>query len=541
MAWVALWCLLALCACAPTPVAGPDSGIARIVPRDAAAASARVADAAGDAPVRMLRGAGGRGTWDIVPVPGSGERLLLVFHPYGARVTVWAPGAAPRTQTVFDRDLDPRFSRRALAFPFQGDGPLRVRMDGARYPLQVRVAGAAQYSAIDLMHVRIISSTVGVLIGIVLVVLIFWLLLRERVYLLYAATMGLQLLYLLCAYGEAYATPGLRLLAGSGVRGIWTIATLSTAAAALFLVALADLDQHAPRASRWLRWIAAWLPLGLLLPLWLPWPADKDWFPPLGNGLLLVANALALAALGLAWRRGNRRAAYTLIAWVPLVSLSTLRALQLSAGAPLGPLVEYGLPAVLALASVLLVLVLADRMLAVRRERDSAQARSERDPLTGMLNRSGIGRSYAQAYDAAVATGEPLALLFLDLDRFKQVNDTHGHAIGDACLQAMVRAAVGELGHRDAIGRYGGEEFLVVSPGSGRRQARDLGERIRAAVQARCASVAGAPVALTVSIGAAERLPGDTPEALLQRADQAQYAAKHGGRNRVVLAPAAGA
>lgn len=530
--WLACVWLLAGCA------AAGDSGIASLRSLDAAGNAGATDAGSAQAPVRLLRTTDGAGAWQLTPARDRGEeRLLLVFHPYSAQVTVTAPGVAPHTQTVFDRDLDLRYSRRALAFPFHGDGPLRVEVRGARYPLQVRVADASAYSASDLVHVRAVSSVAGVLVGITLVVLIFWLLLRERVYLLYAATMALQLLYLLCAYGEAYATPGLRWLSTAGPRGIWTIATLATAVASLFLVALADLRQYAPRLSRVLVWVGAWLPLALLLPLWLPWPAAKGWFPPLGNALLLLANALALVSLAVAWSRGNRRAAYTLIAWVPLVSLSTLRALQLSAGAPLGPLVEYGLPIVLALASVLLVLVLADRMLAVRRERDDAQALSERDALTGALNRSGIDRVHARAFAAAAASGEPLAVLFLDLDCFKRVNDTHGHPVGDACLQAMVRVAVGQLGDRDAIGRYGGEEFLAVLPGSGRRQARDMAAHIREAVQARCTNVAGAPVALTVSIGAAERVPGDSADTLLQRADQALYAAKHGGRNRVVLAP----
>ncbi len=533
-AWVALLCLL-VAAC--TPAQQGNSGIAAVIPRDASP----TVDAVGPAPgttVAMLRGADGHGAWEIRPLPGTGERLLLVFHPYSARVTVSSPGRPPQTHAIFDRHLDPRFSRRALAYAFEGDGPLQVAVQGARYPLQVRVRDVAAYSAEDLVHVRLMSGVVGVLLGIASVVLIFWLLLRERVYLLYAGAMVLQLLYLLCAYGEAYALPGLRVLAWLEARGVWTIATLATAVASLFLVALADLDQHTPRLSRIVRVVGAWIPLALLVPLWLPWPADKDWFPPLGNLLLLAANALALVALANAWRRGNRRAAYTLLAWVPLVSLSTLRALQLSAGAPVSPAVEYGLPAVLALASVLLVLVLADRMLAMRRERDDAQALSERDALTGVFNRSGIAARQARALAAATAADEPLAVLFLDLDRFKQVNDSHGHAVGDACLLSMVRATLGQLDDQDAMGRLGGEEFLVVLPRCGRRQARDVAERIRAAVQARCASVAGVAVGLTVSIGVAERMSGDSSDALLRRADGAMYAAKESGRNRVMLSAA---
>ncbi len=530
-----LFCWLAACllGLVSGQVGAQPSGIVQISPEGHSGGPPTTAR------VMLLTGAvQGSGQWVVRPVPAAGPRLLLVYHPYSARVTVARAGGPAETKTVFDRQLDPRFSRRALVFPFEGDQPLVVSVQGARYPLQVQVLGPDEHLATDLVHVRVVSVVVGVLVGIALVVILFWLLLRERVYLLYSATMALQLLYLLCAYGEAYALPGLRELARFGAPGIWTVATLSTVVSSLFLIELADLDTYTPRLSRLLRWIGAWTPALLLVPLWLPWPADKSWFPNVGNLLLLVANVLGLLALANAWRRGNRRAAYALLAWVPLVVLSTARAVQLSTGAPLGPAVEYGLPVVLALAAVLLVLILADRMLAVRRERDDAQAVAERDVLTGVFNRQGIERQLEREMAEARHTDGDLSLLFLDLDHFKQINDTHGHAVGDACLRAMVRASVGEMQHLDTIGRLGGEEFLVLLPGSNRRHARDAAERIRRTIETRCATVADRPVALTLSIGVAEFGHNDTREALLRRADQVLYEAKRSGRNRVVVSAA---
>jgi diguanylate cyclase (GGDEF)-like protein len=247
---------------------------------------------------------------------------------------------------------------------------------------------------------------------------------------------------------------------------------------------------------------------------------------------------MALLSLSVAaWRR-HRRAAYALLAWVPLIGLSTARAVQLSSGAPLTPMIEYGLPVVLAIASILLVLVLADRMLTMRRERDSAQLHAERDALTGVFNRSGIESRLDWAINRARDDGGALSAAFMDLDHFKNINDNHGHAVGDACMRELVRIASDELQYGDHIGRLGGEEFLLVMPGSNRRQARDVAERIRRGVEAQCAEVAGAPVALTVSIGIAQCSIGDSVETLVARSDQAMYAAKHAGRNRVVVAPA---
>lgn len=531
-----LCCLLGWSWAVPAHARG--NGIANLEPVGAAAPSGAAAgDGVSPASTRFLSGMqDGRGAWRLRPVAAGGERLLLVYHPYSARVTVGGDGWSGGTRSVFDRNLDPRFSRRALAFSFAGTAPLTIAVEDARYPLQVEVSSVDAYLARDVAHVRLLSVVTGVLMGISLVVLMFWLLLRERVYLLYAATMALQLMYLLCAYGEAYAMPGLRLLAPLGAPGIWTVATLATAAASLFLIELADLDRHAPRLSLLLRWVGAWLSLALLLPLWLPWPADKSWFPPAGNLLLMLANAIALAALSVAWARGNRRAAYALLAWVPLVAMSTARALQLSAGIPLMAIIEYGFPIVLAISSILLVLILADRMLAVRRERDDAQQHAERDALTGVYNRDGIERRLAHEIERVRQDRQDLSVLFLDLDHFKRVNDSHGHAVGDACLRAMVRVCVGELEDHDMIGRLGGEEFLVLLPGSNRRQALDAGERIRKGVEARCASVVDVAVALTASIGVAGHNPGDTSDTLIRRADKAMYAAKHAGRNRVMAA-----
>ena len=131
--------------------------------------------------------------------------------------------------------------------------------------------------------------------------------------------------------------------------------------------------------------------------------------------------------------------------------------------------------------------------------------------------------------------------MYLDLDLFKRINDDHGHAVGDACLRALVRVAAGEMKYGDQLGRLGGEEFLLVLPGSNHHEARDLAERIRRRVESECADVADLAIALTVSIGVAQCGIDDTRASLIARADLAMYAAKHGGRNRVVgpgVAPA---
>ncbi len=481
----------------------------------------------------------GAGWWRIQPTASPDERLLLIFHPYSARVTVLLPpDYHPQRQSVFDAELDARYSRRALVFPLSAVGPVYVGIEGARYPLQVAVRSVSAYAVSDRSHLRVLYTASGVLVGVFLVALVFWLVLRDRVYLLYAGCMAMQLLYVLCTYGEAYALPGLRLLAPFGAPGVWFVATVSTIVSVYFLIDFGELRARTPRLSSALRWVGADLPLLLLALLVAPWLADKNWFPNLGNLLLLLANALAILCLFVAWRRGGRHAGMMLLGWVPLVAISTARALQLSSGAALAPWLEYGMPLVLAFTAVVLMLGMADRMRAFRSERDLAQHDAERDSLTGVLNRAGIERRLEWALAAARDDYQPLAVLFLDLDHFKRINDTHGHAVGDGCLGALVRIIATELQYGDQIGRLGGEEFLLVLPGVDRRRARDIAEHIRKRVELRCRQIAGLPLAMTVSIGVAESRRHDIVSDLIARADAAMYAAKRAGRNQVMTAGA---
>ena len=147
------------------------------------------------------------------------------------------------------------------------------------------------------------------------------------------------------------------------------------------------------------------------------------------------------------------------------------------------------------------------------------------DELTGVSSR----RSFLAALDHIVAGDEPCAVAIIDADHFKQVNDTHGHGVGDAVLVAIARAASQELRSVDTIGRLGGEEFAIVLPGLGLEAATAIVERVRAAVEA----VDSAGARTTISAGVAESWPDGSRAELLWRADQALYGAKRAGRNRV--------
>lgn len=157
------------------------------------------------------------------------------------------------------------------------------------------------------------------------------------------------------------------------------------------------------------------------------------------------------------------------------------------------------------------------------------------DPLTGLLNRNALPRRFAElAYQAKLA-GQPVCLVLCDVDGFKQVNDTHGHARGDAVLRAVAYELRKRLRSFELVYRLGGEEFLLLLPGVGLATGRPIAERLRGAVEQ--ALPGGLPI--TISLGlAAGRGDEVDYDLLFQRADAALYEAKRTGRNRVVCAPA---
>lgn len=167
--------------------------------------------------------------------------------------------------------------------------------------------------------------------------------------------------------------------------------------------------------------------------------------------------------------------------------------------------------------------------------REALREQATRDALTRLWNRSSILDILQREMARSTREKRPLGVLLVDLDHFKNVNDTHGHFAGDAVLSEAGRRMQSDLREYDALGRYGGEEFLILLPGCDERSTRSSGERIRAHLANHPMVLSDATLKVTASFGATCTMPGMscTAEELIRRADEALYRAKDLGRNRV--------
>jgi len=173
--------------------------------------------------------------------------------------------------------------------------------------------------------------------------------------------------------------------------------------------------------------------------------------------------------------------------------------------------------------------------------REDMRFKATHDTLTGVWNRGAILETLDKEVWRSRREGQSLGVLIGDLDHFKSVNDTYGHPAGDAVLREISRRMQADVRPYDSVGRYGGEEFLILLPGCNTPAAGDAAERLRKAVSRDPVETPTETLQVTMSIGGVSTAdwPKDGPNQVLQMADLALYRAKNEGRNRVVMAGAA--
>ncbi|HZE60484.1 MAG TPA: GGDEF domain-containing protein [Burkholderiales bacterium] len=253
--------------------------------------------------------------------------------------------------------------------------------------------------------------------------------------------------------------------------------------------------------------------------------------------MLFYPVAMLFGVLRLSGRRMMALAVLALVAHGMMLALVTVREPQLDRAALLG---EYAVLAIVlpwfaAMGGYVnrLRTRLSDSNRELKHAFDRIEQLAVRDALTGAYNRRFLMECLAGERSRAERLGSTFAVCLVDVDHFKAVNDELGHAAGDAVLQGLPRLAAAGLRAIDTFGRFGGEEFLIVLPGTALNGASAAAERVRRAIEGARFPAAGER-SVTVTIGVAEHARGEDVTALLARADRALYGGKAGGRNRVV-------
>jgi len=323
---------------------------------------------------------------------------------------------------------------------------------------------------------------------------------------------------------------GLSWLAGSEVLVGASATALSVSFASLFISRFCDVQRYAPALR------VPVVALGFAMPLIVVLrctgiDALVAMAQTLVNPVLILGALLLLVTALTAGVRGSRQAWFFLAGWTPLLALTAMASAQITGALPNLDWLNDASIGMGAFEAVVLSLGLADRALTMRRDRDQVRVLADHDALTNILNR----RAWTEAANRMLATNpeRSIAMLFLDLDHFKTLNDLQGHAAGDRALVAVAEVLSNELRPTDLLGRYGGEEFVAMLHDVNQEQAMHVATRLCRRVHRMEIPVNLNDLRLSVSIGLAMRSMGDTLETLIERADQAMYYVKLHGRNQV--------
>ncbi len=382
---------------------------------------------------------------------------------------------------------------------------------------------------------RMVAAAFGALLAMSLTALLICTVMPASIFVWYASLFFMQALYIAFISGQGFDWPLLNAAVPLGSHA-WNLpAALSGAAACLFVRKFTDMRRYSPRNYVVFGWLAIVFVV-LALSNFVRMPATSLFITAVGNLIFLGTAVYTLVVAFLAWRRGSRPAGWFLLAWGLLEVMTIWTAAKSIVGAG-ESLLFYGLPLSMVAASILVALGIADRLREQRAALSDAERRAQTDPLTGVLNRRSLIERLDAACARAQARGLPVALLFIDLDHFKSINDTRGHLAGDACLRAVIGPIQKELRKSDVIGRYGGEEFVVILSSADAHAAETIAQRIRERVEGLAIEGFGEPIRFTCSIGVAAsdslKVWGDE---LVASADAAVYVAKGAGRNQVHVA-----
>ncbi len=481
------------------------------------------------------------GSWVVIsPQPpwDNTERVLTIYPPTLGTVTVFGKDQPQATLALDDFSASIQgHGRLAWQLPESAaaSAPILLRFEPSQMlsaPVRFHLESWSEYIRRDAQWLTFASACFAVMLAMVLMALCFALMLHDATYawyagyiLCYALIQGIQTGFAFHPLEWEWLS-GMALLAGSAA------VALSVAFASLFMMRFCELQSYAPLLRVPIMALAVGM-IQLVLMRCSRIPLLVEVAQILLNPLLMIGATLLLVAAIVAAARGSRQAWFFLAGWTPLLLLTALTSAQVGGALPHLDWLNDASLAGGAFEAVVLSIGLADRALRLRHDRDIVRVLADHDALTSVLNR----RAWAERASALLSSGppRPIALLFLDLDHFKLLNDRQGHNTGDRALVAVAKSLATELRPTDLLGRYGGEEFVALLDGTHAPQAMQVATRLCRRVHRLEIPASDESLLLSVSIGVAMRQDGDDVESLVGRADQAMYDAKFNGRNRASL------
>lgn len=477
----------------------------------------------------------------VIPAPPGGwsgaPQAVNVFNVFAGEVMV-AVGerrVCGRMHDARTRDSRFRASVGMVAVPRAGsDDPIRVAWQTpvkSHWIPTVRLGAPSPVQQEDTLRLLARAASLAIALALAFSALMGFIGARDRTFVAHVLMCLILLLWQAVLSGlSGYPRPWLPI----GDNASWWLVAFSAFSYAALLHGTwsqcgSITQRRLPRrAVRWT--IALLVLLGVATPLASPALLGPLWW--VIDHLFAVAGTVLVILAILAIRAGERRAVAAIAAIAPLLVLFIP---QVSGSRPV---VEYRVE-MLQLTTTWFLIVMAytltNRYGQLRRQRDAMRALADTDALTGLPNR----RAGLQRLDTLITRAQqqamPLSVAFVDIDLFKQINDRHGHDVGDRVLVAVATTLAASVRQRDDVIRIGGEEFLVLLPGVDGRAAVPRMDLVRQRV-AELAPLLDVPgLSPTASIGLTSLQPGDLDAAaMLRRADAAMYRAKHAGRNRVM-------
>ena len=398
------------------------------------------------------------------------------------------------------------------------------------WPMTVRYGDPAPVQREDTLRFAIRVGGIGILLAMLMSSILIAATARDRVAALFALSTAAFSLWIALRSGfAAWPRPWLPTVEWTrwALEGLPAVVIGCTWYVAVVYARCERVLPQVHRTRHWAFAAAGLLAVWMLSPL--PGPTVNDLWRPL--------TVLALAAAGvigaMAWHRGQGSGMALVVAVVPpLLVYLPLWGRDLQAWSSESVLISQ------AWYAVTMTIAMSLRMGALRRQRDRLKVLAERDPLTSLPNRRAMAATLPRRIDEAKAQGRSIAVIFVDIDRFKSINDSQGHDVGDEVLIEVARRLASMLRGGDLASRHGGEEFVLMLPGASAAQAMGLGERLRCAIADASVQTRQGPLPVTASFGVGVLQPDDPggtagAAALIARADAAMYRAKQAGRNRV--------